>query len=68
MLYGDFEDHLDPDSCSQFADEIQVELDARIAEDGFVFINDEDHTDEVRYLVWWLNWCAEYGDGIGAWY
>ncbi|CAB4155666.1 hypothetical protein UFOVP665_19 [uncultured Caudovirales phage] len=68
VLYGNDECHLDEQSCAEFADEIQVELDARIAEEGFVMINDEDHTDEVRYLVWWLNWCAKYGDGIGAWY
>lgn len=68
VLYGGDGDHLDEATCSEFADEIQQALNERIADVGSVLIEDDDVTDEVRYLIWWLNWCAKYGDGVGAWY
>jgi hypothetical protein len=69
QLYGGENDRLSSEACDDLANFIDEELDTWLGEhEGKFMLDDEDCTDDVRYLVWWLRFVAREADGMNAWY
>ena len=69
QLYGGENDRLSSEGCDDLANFIDEELDTWLGEhEGKFILDDEDCTDDVRYLIWWLRFVAREADGMNAWY